>query len=282
MLAGGAVVALAASAVLVRWAAPIPSHEIAFWRLLIAACAVLVVATARRQFPRYRRNDLAVLAGIGFITAAHFLAYVASLTFTTVAHSLSLIYTAPVFIGILAAWRLREYPRRPQVAGMVVAVAGIAILAGFEPQVELSMLIGDGLALVSAVTLAIYSVAGRGLRDRYSLLTYAAPVYGLAALWLLPMAIATFDATAYSITSIAAVLALGLIPLGVGHTLYNAALRYLPAATANVIATQEVTGGVVLAWLLLGEVPSPVALIGAAITLAGVLLVLIFERRAKR
>ena len=52
-------------------------------------------------------------------------------------------------------------------------------------------------------------------------------------------------------------LALGLIPLGLGHTLYNAALHRAPAATVNTIATQEVTFGVLLAWLLLGEPPSP-------------------------
>jgi drug/metabolite transporter (DMT)-like permease len=264
----------------VRWAAPIPSHEITFWRLLIASCAVIFVAAVRGQPPRYQVADLPLLIGIGLVTAIHFLSYVASLAFTTVAHSLSLIYTAPIFIIGLAAWRLHERPGRRQVIGALVAVVGVAVLAGFEPRISPSMMIGDGLALISAVTFALYSVAGRGLRDRYSLLAYAAPVYGLAALWLLPMAIVTLDATRYTAVNVGAVLALGLIPLGVGHTLYNAALRYLPAATANIVATQEVTGGIVLAWLLLAEQPSPSALIGAAITMAGVVLVLIPRRRS--
>ncbi|MCX7853797.1 MAG: EamA family transporter, partial [Caldilineales bacterium] len=68
---------------------------------------------------------------------------------------------------------------------------------------------------------------------------------------------------------------LGLIPLGLGHTLYNAALRRTHATYVNVIATQEVTGGILLGILLLGEIPGLNEVIGAAVTLLGVLLVIL-------
>lgn len=277
-LALAAVGFISIASVCVRWAAPVPSVEIAFWRLAIAALAVLVVAGLRRQRPRYRRTDLPVLAGIGLVTAVHFLAYIAAVAFTTIAHTLALIYTAPLFVAALAAWRLRERPRPVQLVGMVVTVAGVAVLTGFEPAMSPRMALGDGLALVSAATLGIYSVAGRALRGRYPLLSYTAAIYGFGALWLLPAAAATFDPAHYTPTNTLAVLALGLVPLGLGHTLYNAALRRAPAVTVNTIATQEVTFGVLLAWLLLAEAPGPVALLGVALTLAGVITVLRAER----
>lgn len=274
LLAVAAVSCFAAASVFVRWAAPVPSIEITFWRLLIASLSVFAVAAIRHQRPVYRRADLPVLAGVGLVTAVHFLAYIAALANTTVAHALSLVYTAPVFVVALAAWRLNERLRPSQLAGIGIAVAGVAVLAGFEPALTPAMLFGDGLALVSAAAFGIYSVAGRKVRDRYPLLAYAGAVYGAAALWLLPAAAASFDAGRYNPTIIAVLLALGLVPLGLGHTLYNAALRRIPAATVNVIATQEVTGGILLAWLLLAEAPGPVALTGVVITLAGVILVL--------
>ncbi len=92
--------------------------------------------------------------------------------------------------------------------------------------------------------------------------------------WLLLPVALSFDPARYTPTNSLALLALGLVPLGLGHTLYNAALRRIPAATVNIVATQEVTGGIVLAWLLLAEAPAPLALLGVAVTLAGVLLVL--------
>jgi len=72
-----------------------------------------------------------------------------------------------------------------------------------------------------------------------------------------------------------AIVALGIFPLALGHTLYNAALRRTYATYVNLFATQEVTGGIILGYLFLGEVPSFNSLLGAAITLAGIAMVLI-------
>ncbi len=44
------------------------------------------------------------------------------------------------------------------------------------------MLLGDLMALGSAVTFGLYSVAGRSQRERYGLFTYAGTVYGLGGI----------------------------------------------------------------------------------------------------
>ena len=59
------------------------------------------------------------------------------------------------------------------------------------------MLFGDLLALGSAITFGLYSVAGRSQRRLYGLFTYAGTVYGLAALWALPAAILSLTPAAY-------------------------------------------------------------------------------------
>lgn len=55
----------------------------------------------------------------------------------------------------------------------------------------------------------------------------------------------------------------------------SAALHDLPAATVNVIVTPELTGGVRLDTLLLGEIPSPSTLAGLVAAPAGIFLVLL-------
>jgi drug/metabolite transporter (DMT)-like permease len=80
---------------------------------------------------------------------------------------------------------------------------------------------------------------------------------------------------AYPLGAVAAVVALGIFPLGLGHTLYNAAIRKVHATYANLIATQEVTGGIILGIFLLGEIPSLITVLGVAVTLVGILGVLI-------
>jgi drug/metabolite transporter (DMT)-like permease len=172
---------------------------------------------------------------------------------------------------------LHEPIRRRQWAGVAVTVAGIAVLAGLEPTMTPSMAFGDFLALLSAITYALYSVAGRYERARYPLLVYASRVYGAAALWLIPAALLALPSASrdsWGTLQVASVIALGIFPHALGHTLYNASLRRTHATYVNMIASQELTGGILLAFLLLGQVPSPNALVGAVVTLVGIALVL--------
>jgi drug/metabolite transporter (DMT)-like permease len=269
-----AVAMFATSPVLIRLAYPVSSFDITFWRMALAAVTVFVLSIILRQPIRPPRQNMRRFVLYGLVAALHFLLYIASLEFTTIAHSLALVYTAPIFIVVLSAVFLGEsIPRRKDV-GIVVAVLGVAILAGFEPKMNPRMFFGDVLAVGSAVCFGLYSVAGRSERTHYPLLTYAFAVYALAALWLAPAAIVTFQPV-YSPVAIAAIVLLGVFPLGFGHTLYNAALRRVHAAYANLIATQEVTGGIILGILVLGEIPSINAVVGAAISIIGIIIVLL-------
>ena len=270
-----AVVFFSASPVLIRWAAEtLTPYEITFGRLSAAGVMVLGLALVRRErLPRPAEWPL--FAAFGLIAALHFALYIASLSYTTIAHSLALVYTAPIFVAIFSWQFLKEGMDRRKWLGTVVAVLGVAVLAGFEPQFNRRMLWGDLLALGSAVCFGLYSVAGRSQRNRYSLFAYAGAVYAVAALWLLPAAALSFTPGGYTGRAIASILALGLLPLALGHTLYNAALRLTRATPVNLIATQEVTGGIILGVLLLHEIPSLSSLAGALITLAGIVLVIL-------
>lgn len=277
LLVGIAVFFFSTSPVLVRWAAEsLTAYEIAAGRLLLAGCMVLGVALIRCE-ARPSAYAWPMLIVVGLVAALHFGAYIASLEFTTIAHSLALVYTAPIFSALLS-WRILGEALRPhQWLGVVIAVVGVAIMAGFEPQFDGRMLIGDMLALVSAVTFAIYSIAGRRQRQRMSLLIYAGAVYLIGGLWLTPLAALNFSSGGYTLPAVLSVVALAALPLGLGHTLYNAALRRMRATTVNLVATQEVTGGVLLGAFLLNEIPSLLTLAGIAVTLCGIILVL-YER----
>ncbi|MGQ9586589.1 MAG: DMT family transporter [Anaerolineae bacterium] len=269
-----AVIFFSSSPVLVRWGAPLSAWEIAWGRLAVAAGVVGLWATLRGERPRLHWGDVPRFALFGLITALHFWFYIASLSYTTVAHSLTLVYTAPLFVALFSALFLGEPLARRKYLGVVVTVAGVAVLAGFEPQFSSKMVLGDLLALGSAICFGFYSVAGRSQRDRYPLLTYAFGVYGMAALWLTPAAFWGHTG-GWGTQQVLSVVGLGVFPLALGHTLYNAALRRTHAAYVNLIATQEVTGGVLLGALFLGEVPGPTTILGIATTLAGIVLVLL-------
>lgn len=260
-------------AILVRWAQELSPVQVTCLRLLLGGLFVGAAAWGSGERLRLHGSEYRRLVPIGLIAAAHFLTFISSLYFTSVAHSLTLTYTAPLFIAALSRTVLRERLPRRALLGIAVGLAGVGILAGFEPTFSRRMLIGDLLAVAAALSFALYSLLGRRERERIPLLTYACWVYLTAGVVLAPLALDLFNRPLAAGT-LAAVVALALFPLALGHTLYNAALRRLHASIPNLIATQEVTGGILLAWLLLREAPSWNALVGAALTLVGVGLVL--------
>ncbi len=274
LLAFAAVIAFSTSPIFVLAAAPLSAFVITCGRMAVGAIWVMLLGRLARQPILPARDDRLLFVGIGLITALHFLSYIASLSFTTIAQSLAIVYTAPIFVAFFSATMLHEPISPRQWLGVLVTVAGIAILVGLQPQMDAAMAFGDLLALISAITFGLYSVAGRSQRARYSLFTYAGTVYGMAALWTLPAAAATLQPAAVSLQSAAAVAAAGLIPLGLGHTLYNAALRRTHATIVNLIATQEVSGGIILGMVVLGQMPQTNEVLGAAVALAGIAVVL--------
>ncbi|HLQ30189.1 MAG TPA: DMT family transporter [Ktedonobacteraceae bacterium] len=269
------------SAVFVRWSQPFNSFEIAFWRLATATFLVAIMGIITRQPLLLKRQQVPRFLFYGLVTALHFIFYIASLSFTTIAHALAITYISPIFVTLFSALVLREPLPRRKYVGIGLTVVGVAIMAGFEPHYTACslhgqcMILGDGMAILSALCFSVYSIAGRGERDRHPLFRYTTNVYGMAALWLLPVVVFFAFQHSYPLAAIGAVVALGVFPLGLGHTLYNAAIRRVHATYANLIATQEVTGGVILGVLLLHEVPPVTTIVGGIVTLVGIMGVLV-------
>ena len=104
------------------------------------------------------------------------------------------------------------------------------------------MLLGDLLALVSAITFGLYSVAGRSQRERYGLFTYTGTVYGFGrVVGAARGAAVPVTPAGYNPKSLLALLLAGLIPAGAGaHAVQCGAAARRMRRSVNLIATQEV------------------------------------------
>jgi drug/metabolite transporter (DMT)-like permease len=275
LLAITATAFFASAAILVRFAGQVPPAALAADRLLIGAAFVALGGLVTRTPMGIRPREIAPLAGIGVIAAIHFMAYILALGRTSIAHTLVLVNLSPVFVAVLSPRWLGESLSRGRFAGIGLSLLGLAVMVGFEPRTTASSLSGDLLALLSGLSYAVYSLAGRSVRGRHPLFRYTFWVYLLAALVLLPVGRPWSRASAINGPTLVAVILLGLLPTGLGHTLYNAALRRTTAATANLIATQEVTGGILLGYFFFGETLSAAAVVGGLLALAGVAFVVI-------
>jgi drug/metabolite transporter (DMT)-like permease len=127
------------------------------------------------------------------------------------------------------------------------------------------------------VTVALYYLAGRRLRQTLDLWPYVGLVYSACVLTLLVIAgIARIPLAPQPPREILIFTALALGPMLLGHTGMNWALRYLPAYVVTLTVLGEPVGATLLAAVLPGirEIPSPITLLGGAVVLGGILLAL--------
>ncbi|HEX9189725.1 MAG TPA: DMT family transporter [Vicinamibacteria bacterium] len=271
-----AVLFVSFGAILVRLAGA-PALAVSFYRVAIASLLLLPFAgkDARRSWPALDRRRRLLLVASGVALALHFATWIASLSHTTVASSVLLVNTSPLFAIVFSRLFLHERPSRIVQVAIPVAFAGAALIALGDWTGQPGSLLGNGLAVAGAVTLAAYQVIGRGLRDALPLNAYVLAVWGTAALVLAALARgAGVLLGGYSRTTWLLFVALAVVPMLGGHGLINKSLRSLPAPTVGLFLLGEPVLASIYAWLLFHEVPGPWTLAGGAIVLGALGLVL--------
>lgn len=269
------ILAVSTAAILIRLsnAGPI---ALSFWRLAIASGLLLPLALRRNRdaVDGLDRQDLAGMAAVGVVLAVHFASWIASLDYTTVAASVVLVTTHPILVGLASARLFEEALPATGWFGVVLALAGAALIAVGDYELGGHALLGDALAAVGAVAMAAYLLAGRSYRQRLPVLPYTGVVYGAAALALLPAVSLGPDALLdHAARDWAIFVALALVPMIFGHTLLNYALEHVPAPVVSTSILGEPVGSTVLALVILREVPPKLTLAGGVVVLVGIGLV---------
>ncbi len=188
-----------------------------------------------------------------------------------------IVYIAPVLIALLAGRLLDEGFPRILLLGCAVSFAGVVLIAvavsdGFH--------FGSGvlLCLLAAVTYAIGVVAQKPVLARRSSLsiTFAACVVGLmvCAPFAPQLVHEVGDAPA---GAIAWSVYLGVVPTAFAFTTWAYALSRTTAGRMASASFLVPPLAVLLGWIILGETPAPLAIVGGVVVLTGVTLA---QRRA--
>jgi drug/metabolite transporter (DMT)-like permease len=246
-----------------------------------------VAATSPRAL-RVRRGELPLLVLYGvFGVAATQALYFLSIQRLPIGVSLLIEFTAPLVIALWFHFVLHHRARPAVWIGLVMAVAGLAVVAqvwdGFTlDPLGFAAAVGAMLALVVYFLSADAQVNGPYRRDPVSLTMWG---MGAAALfwailqpwWAYPWSTLGGSALAEGTGAVA-----WPIPLLVGYvvvlgtvvpfSLVVLSMQHLRASQASVVGMTEPVIATGIAWVVLGEVLSPAQLAGAVIVLAGILL----------
>lgn len=276
---GVLIVSCAAILIRIAQAEGMSPLAIAAGRMCIASFVLLPLAArgADEGFRALHWRQGAVIGAAGVCLAVHFAAWISSLRYTTVASSTVLVTTNPIWVGLASIFILRERLSKPVVLGIALAICGTSMMfvanSGNHDSGSHGRLYGDALALLGAVSASAYLIIGRAQRASIGLLSYVTLVYSVAAAVLFVAMMAHGDRIlGHSATAYACVLALGLGPQLIGHTILNWSVRHVSATVVALSILGEPIGSTLLALAIFGERIDLSQSLAFALILAGIFL----------
>jgi len=240
--------------------------QVACLRSGIAAVALLIFLPSARQ--RWSRRSILVSCAY----AGTMVSFVLANKLTTAANATFLQSTAPLYILILSPLLLGEGIRRRQLLFMAALAAGMSmIVTGGQPEslTAPDPVRGNLIGVVTGVCWAFTIIGLRWLgRDRpgeeSGAGAAAAVVSGnlIACLVTIPVALPILNA---SPADWAAVSFLGIFQIALAYVFLVHGVRRVGALEVSLLVLLEPVLSPVWAWMIHGEQPSPLALLGGAI-----------------
>ena len=248
--------------------------SIALARLLVGVI-VLGAFVITRPWTRPTRRDFLVIvvAGVAWFAGYNVVLNEAE-RLVDAGTAAMLVAVGPIFIALFAGLFLGEgFPPR-LLAGCAVAFGGaviIGVATSADATATSSTPFGVALCLLAALLYAAGVTLQKPVLRNISALqvTWLACVVGVIA--CLPFTSALVDEVrSAEPVNIAWVLFLGVFPTSIGFTTWGYALARMTAGRAGAMTYLIPPSAVVISWLLLGETPAVIALVGGLLCIAGV------------
>ncbi|MFD1150874.1 EamA family transporter [Saccharothrix hoggarensis] len=260
-------------------------------RVLLAAAVLTPIAVVRlRGRWGLLRRTAPLITAYGLVAVAGCqLAFFNAVAHMEVGVALLVEYTAPVAVVGWLWLRRGQRPGRLTVVGAVLGLVGLMLVLDLVSGARASA-VGILWALGAMVGAAVYFVLSARDEDGLPGTVLAAGgllVGGVAllvagAVGIVPLAVSgapvAFDG--FAVPWWLPVAVLGVVTAALAYVAGIAATRRLGSRLASFVALTEVLSALVFAWLLLGEAPGGIQLVGGALILAGVVAVKLGEPRS--
>lgn len=248
------------------------------WARMIVGALFLIPFTGRLfRFPGYRKGDWRLLALLAALQPClYFIFEARALTLTTSSQAGVISASVPLLVAAGACLTLGERLSAKTLAGLVLALTGVAwlSLAAAPNETAPDPLLGNLLELCAMVCAAAYMILLKRLSGRYGAWTLTALQTFAGAVFFLPGAVPFFER---GLSAISGAEMFSLLYLGAGATLgafglYNWGLSRMPAGKGSSFINLVPVSAAALGWLLLGETLSPAQGLAAVAVLFGVRL----------
>lgn len=266
--------ALSLSAMFVRWA-DAPGPMTGFYRLLISTLLLtpLFLKQQKQLAPIDKKYLYFPLVG-GLFTAFDFAFWNSSLKYTTAANATLLGNTTPLWVALAALLIFREKLKGIFWVGLILALAGAALVMGSDFLTHPTLGLGDIMASTAAIFYASYQLITQRGRIHIDPFRYTWLVGVSATMGMLIINIALGNSfTGFSTQTWVIFFATAIVSQMIGYLAITYALGHLPASIVAPTLIGQPILTAILAIPLLNEIPSTIQWIGGGIALAGIYIV---------
>ena len=254
-----------------------PALVIVTGRTLFATAILLPLVLLRKSATRVtNRRDQLLLILSGALLAGHWLTFFISIKVSSVAIGLLTYSSFPLFVTFLEPLFFSERLRLPDAAFALAVAFGLVLVI---PSFDLGDQTTQGIlwGTLSGLAFAVLSLVNRGLVSRQQPMTIALNQNLFATLALAPFLFKLEHLP--SSRDLLLLAFLGIFCTALAHALFIRSLRVIKVSLAGVIAALEPVYGIVIAVLVIGEIPAERTLLGGSVILLTTLIATRFRQR---
>ena len=271
----GLVVAFSLSSTLVKLADS-PGALVAFWRMALVTVVWNGYLWSRGR--RVRLTDLRRAVVPGLFLGCNLVAFFVGATHNSVANAALIGSLSPLLVVPLGALLFAERHRRGALVFAAVALAGVALVLRSAPASGDASTLGNVLGGTAVLLWAGYVVSSRAFRQELDVPTFMAAACPVAALAVLPLALASEGSLALSRTGWTWTVVMTVLTGVTAHGLLIFAQRTVQIGSIGISQVVQPALAVVWSSALLGEVLRPPQALGIAVTIGGLLAFLLLSR----
>lgn len=248
-------------------------------RFAVASLLVLGVLGWQGQLGLPERRDVPRVIALGLVgNVVYQMCFILGLDRTRAGHAALMLALTPVLTALFSTWTGHERPGPRTWTGAAASVCGIALVTGsalgFEEGSE--VLLGDVILLGAAVVWAAYTVGAGPLVRRYGSVRPTAWTLWVGAVGLSAAgapALLRQDWGAVRPAAWGGMLFSAIFAIGLAYLIWYRGVERIGNTRTAIFSNLTPVVALATSALWLGETPSPLALLGAALTLGGVMWV---------
>jgi len=230
------------------------AHPLAIAGVRSAIAAVVIFAANRK--PKFNWSLPQIGAALSYVGLVFL--FVSATKLTTSANAILLQFTSPIYVAILGAWILKERVKLFDWITISIVFGGMVLF--FLDKLDPRGVLGNLLAIGSGVCFALLTVFMRMQKDGSPMESILLGNLLTAVIGIPFIAFGVPDAFDWLI-----LLVMGILQLGIPYVLYSRAIKHVTALESVLISGIEPILNPFWVFLLIGEVPGPLALVGGCI-----------------